>query len=220
MVLRIARLLRAIRESGPRAVLVAAVAKRRGAKQKLREFARMCRFVRGRQPRIVVEIGTMRGGTLWAWCRLAAEDALIVSIDLPGGDFGGGYDKSQASRIATYSRRGQRLHLIRGDSHAVATLSELKQTLSGRLIDLLFIDGDHTYEGVKQDYAMYAPLVTAGGMIAFHDILPCRPEDGDVHRLWEEIKSSEDWREFVAPEEQSWRGRWGGIGVLIRQETT
>jgi hypothetical protein len=161
----------------------------------------------------------MRGGSLWAWTRLAAADALLVSIDLPGGKFGGGYDNSEASRITTYPRLNQKLHLIRGDSHSETTLNELKHTLDGRLIDLLFIDGDHAYEGVTQDYAMYAPLVSPEGMVAFHDIRPCRPEDGDVHRLWEEIKADGEWHEFISPDEPSWRGQWGGIGLLIARPT-
>jgi hypothetical protein len=36
----------------------------------------------------------------------------------------------------------------------------------------LFIDGDHTYEGVRRDFEMYSPLVRKGGIIAFHDIYP------------------------------------------------
>jgi predicted O-methyltransferase YrrM len=38
-------------------------------------------------------------------------------------------------------------------------------------VDLIFIDGDHSYEGVKQDFEIYAPLVRSDGLIAFHDIL-------------------------------------------------
>ena len=35
------------------------------------------------------------------------------------------------------------------------------------MLDLLFIDGDHSYEGVRQDYKMYSKLVRDGGLIAF-----------------------------------------------------
>lgn len=38
--------------------------------------------------------------------------------------------------------------------------------------DLLFIDADHTYEGVARDFTRYSPLVSPGGIIAFHDALP------------------------------------------------
>ena len=35
--------------------------------------------------------------------------------------------------------------------------------------DLLFIDADHTYNGVKNEHELYAPMVAKGGIIAFHD---------------------------------------------------
>jgi predicted O-methyltransferase YrrM len=212
---RMRRFLAALRESGGHATLVAIRAKRLGAKQKLREFACLCRLVEQRRPRVVVEIGTMRGGTLWAWCRLAAADALLVSIDLPGGAFGGGYGGHEMVRLKGYAETAQRLALIRADSHASSTLSELTQVLDGRLIDLLFIDGDHTYEGVRSDYETYAPLVAPGGLIVFHDILPCGREHGNVSKLWDELQSGVECREFVDKTDVSWRGQWGGIGVLF-----
>ena len=43
------------------------------------------------RPSTVVEIGTASGGTLFMLTRVASTDATIVSIDLPGGAFGGGY---------------------------------------------------------------------------------------------------------------------------------
>jgi predicted O-methyltransferase YrrM len=42
--------------------------------------------------------------------------------------------------------------------------------LNEQNLDFLFIDGDHTYKGVKEDFEMYSPLVRKGGVIAFHDI--------------------------------------------------
>jgi hypothetical protein len=39
----------------------------------------------------------------------------------------------------------------------------------GQTISLLFIDGDHVYEGVKKDFILWEPWVIKGGMIAFHD---------------------------------------------------
>jgi len=42
-------------------------------------------------------------------------------------------------------------------------------TKCGGNIELLFIDGDHTYDGVKRDYNLYYPMVKVGGLIAFHD---------------------------------------------------
>lgn len=49
--------------------------------------------------------------------------------------------------------------------------------------DLVIIDGDHTYDAVKADYAAYGPL---GRIVMFHDIAGLRDCEG-VARLWEEI---------------------------------
>lgn len=38
--------------------------------------------------------------------------------------------------------------------------------------DFIWIDGDHTYEAVRQDYEDWLPLITQGGIIAFHDSAP------------------------------------------------
>jgi len=43
---------------------------------------------------------------------------------------------------------GQKIHLIRADSHKVKTLEQAKAILGGKGIDFLFIDGDHSYDGV------------------------------------------------------------------------
>jgi cephalosporin hydroxylase len=217
VLVRLFRLAAATTEAGPRAVLLTLRAKRRGGKQKLREFALLARLVRKHRPRVVLEIGTMHGGTLWAWCQLASQDALLISIDLPGGAFGGGYSEAEIQRLRQYARPGQTLELIRADSHDPATLERLQRTLAARQIDLLFIDGDHTYEGVALDYEMYASLVGTGGLIAFHDVLPGRLEDGDVSRFWNEIRRHHPHREFTDPGDRGWRGQWGGIGVLLKR---
>ena len=57
---------------------------------------------------------------------------------------------------------------IVGDSRLPETVEKLKARLAGRPIDLLFIDGLHTYEAVKSDYEMYGPMTKH--IIALHDI--------------------------------------------------
>ncbi len=75
---------------------------------------------------------------------------------------------------------------------------------------LLFIDGDHTYEGVKKDFDMYSPLVKKGGIVAFHDIVQVSDAGVEVARFWNEVKSSYQHREIIEDPQQG----WGGIGVL------
>jgi predicted O-methyltransferase YrrM len=189
----------------------------RGALQKVKEFTGLVTMVRELQPKVVVEIGSAKGGTLYGWCQLATPDATIVSIDLPGGDFGGGMDQVHAALVGTYAKPGQAMHFLPRDSHAPETLDDLKTILAGRQIDLLMIDGDHTYEGVKSDYEMYAPLVRAGGLVAFHDVLPhpgfpsCK-----VDELWDQLKHADGVSEFFDYEQLAEWGQWGGVGVLVK----
>jgi predicted O-methyltransferase YrrM len=82
---------------------------------------------------------------------------------------------------------------IRGDSDDPDTLNELRRVLDGRFIDLLFLDADLTYDGVRADFEMYDPLVRSGGIVAYHDILP-RPayREFEVHKYWQEIAQTRE----------------------------
>jgi cephalosporin hydroxylase len=165
-------------------------------------------------PRAILEIGTARGGTLFLLCHVASDDALLVSVDLPGGDFGGGYPPAMSPLLTSFAQRGQVVELLRADSHSPATLAEIERLLDGRQLDFLLIDGDHTSEGVRQDFRMYSPLVRKGGRIAFHDIVPGRPDlAGGVPDYWLELKASRSVRELV---DDSNQGAYG-IGVIEKK---
>ena len=136
------------------------------------EIGELLRRVQAEPPRTVLELGTANGGSLFLFTRVAAEDATIVSVDLPGGAFGGGYAASRRRLYASFARPGQRLELLRADSHDPRTRDEVERALGGRQADFLFIDGDHSLEGVRADFELYEPLVRDGGLVAFHDIVP------------------------------------------------
>lgn len=175
------------------------------------EFADLCEEIGRLAPKAALEIGTYSGGTLFMLCRLSAPDATIISIDLPGGAFGGGYTWMQQMVFRKFTRGQQKLCCIRADSHSSKTVAETLDVLHGTKLDYLFIDGDHTYEGVKQDFELYAPLVGKGGIIVFHDIAK-HAEDRNCHvdLFWNEVKSAFRHREIIAQQNQD----WGGIGIL------
>lgn len=182
-----------------------------GALQVREELLALAEIIAARQPERALEIGTYRGGTLFLLTRLASPNATIISVDLPGGRFGGGYSDQRAWFYKHFARRSQRLHLLRGDSHSAEMFGRVKTTLSGQPLDYLFIDGDHRYEGVKRDFEMYAPLVRRGGIIAMHDIVEHLPSSGcEASRLWDEIKPRYRHVEIVTNKCQG----WAGIGVL------
>lgn len=172
------------------------------------ELEQFLSIIQRQAPRTVLEIGTAKGGTLLFWAWAAAENAEIITVDLPHGPFGGGHRRSQAWLYRRFARENQRIRFIRGDSHADETLKRVKGLLRGRQVDFLFIDGDHSYEGVRQDYQLYSPLVRPGGLLAFHDIAPGAAEAvGGVPAFWAELKPANDGEEIV----EDWKQ--GGYGV-------
>jgi len=163
------------------------------------------------KPRFILEIGTQNGGSLFLLSQIASPDAAIISIDLSNGPFGGGYHKSRISLYKSFAKFKQKIHLMRDDSHQSETLKKVKTILAGNQLDFLFIDGDHTYDGVKKDFEMYGPLVKNDGLIAFHDIVPGLAEHvGGVPQFWQEIKSQYNTEEIVG----DWRQGAAGIGLV------
>jgi len=188
---------------------------KKGATQKTTEFASLLRLLKRRKLKSIVEIGTAQGGTLYAWCKIAGSDAAIISIDLPGGPFGGGYTLNDIKKFRKYKRKNQHIYFLRKNSHKQETKNKLAEILGGRKIDLLFIDGDHRYKGVKKDFQLYSPLVKQNGLIVFHDILyhPKVPEC-KVNKFWNEIKRKYKNAAFIDKQGDRGWGQWGGIGVI------
>jgi predicted O-methyltransferase YrrM len=177
------------------------------------EFVELLKIFQELNPKYILEIGTASGGSLFCFGKLAKDDATIISIDLPGGKFGGGYPEWKVPIYKAFTKKNQKLYLLRKDSHSQETLEEVKKILNGNQLDFLFIDGDHSYEGVKKDFEMYSPLVKKGGIIAFHDIVPGPKENvGGVPEFWEEIKRNFQTQEIV----KDWNQNGYGLGVIFK----
>jgi len=173
-------------------------------RSEIRKFSKIFAKIR---PKTVLEIGTAEGGTLFLLTRLSDPNALILSIS---------FSRKRTFREIFYhsfAMYNQKLFFLERDSHKLSTLEELKKILKNRQIDVLFIDGDHSYEGVKKDFEMYGPLVKKKGIIAFHDIVKVSPDfapDVEVNKFWNEIKENYEYKELV----EDWNQEWGGIGVI------
>jgi predicted O-methyltransferase YrrM len=164
-------------------------------------------------PATICEIGAASGGTLCALAHAATGTAVIVSLDC---DF-------TAARLAAFphlGRAGQTIVCVDGDSHDAQIRDVVTTALKGRMLDVLFVDGDHHYEGVRADFETYRSLVRPGGLIAFHDIVPdfktrfdapTSTDVGGVPRLWRELKARYPWAEEIVedPDQDGY-----GIGLL------
>ncbi|MCI0461500.1 MAG: class I SAM-dependent methyltransferase [Gemmataceae bacterium] len=159
--------------------------------QKRTEILGLLRLVQELRPRRLLEIGSANGGTLFLLTRVAGPDARLLSLDLAP-------TRARRAVFPTFARPDQQLTCLQGDSHEPATLRQVEDWLGGGQLDFLFIDGDHSYEGVARDYSMYGPLVRAGGIVAFHDIVPdfrtrhglaSSSYAGGVPRFWGELRA-------------------------------
>jgi predicted O-methyltransferase YrrM len=166
-------------------------------------------LVRSTRPQAVLEIGLDEGGTLFLWTRASTVDARLISIDTrPVGPLG-------MCAPFPFARRGlavgaQRIDLVMpADSHNLSTLARIEQLLGDHAVDFLFIDGDHSRDGVWKDFEMYSPLVRPGGLIAFHDVSQVTaPSTEGVAQFWAEFTAEHETEEYVANREPGF-----GIGV-------
>ena len=172
--------------------------------QKRSEILSLANAVADIKPKTILEIGTCNGGTLFIWSNIASD--LVITCDL---------NKSKV-REELYSQfppgnSDCKVISLEGDSHKQSFAEKVKQTINGREVDFLFIDGDHTEPGVRQDYEMYSPLVRKGGLIAFHDILEKQPTpQNQVYYFWKDIKQKTVTEEFVNDYDQT----GFGIGII------
>ncbi len=166
------------------------------------------------RPRRVLEIGTARGVTTYLLSHFAAADGHVVTCDL-----------TQRGSVALRrgNRRRQSIEALELDSHSAEGRRRLHECFPDG-VDMLFIDGDHTYEGVRQDFLDYADLLRPRSLLVFHDIV----EDfrtrygivtwswvGGVPRFWRDLKAAAP-SDFVIEELVRNPKQDGlGIGVVI-----
>jgi len=194
------------------------------ATQKRGEILGLMRRVTSLESRRVCEIGGAAGGTLFLLSRACPAGTRVLSVDLL-------YSLAQRLAYHRIGGPGQRITCLAADSHATRTVGTVRRWLSGEALDVLFIDGDHTYAGVREDFVRYAPLVRPGGIVALHDINPdyrtrfgqeTAAWVGEVPCLWDEVKRAfPNCEELIEDPEQDGYGigivPWDGVMRLSEE---
>lgn len=114
---------------------------------------------------LIVNIGAGAGTSGLAFVE-ARPDTMLVTVDIQ--DESSPFGCLQGERLVFESAGfasllGVQWHQIHGSSPDVG------KTWEGRMADMIFIDGDHSYEGCKADIQSWIPNLKAGGVLAIHD---------------------------------------------------
>jgi predicted O-methyltransferase YrrM len=108
-----------------------------------------------------LEIGCYGGGS--ACLLLQRPNTNVVSVDL-------GHPippEVVLKNVSVLNKHNNKYEYIQGDSKDINNFNKVK--IIHNQVDILFIDGDHTYNGVKSDFELYSKLVKDGGYIVFDD---------------------------------------------------
>lgn len=156
------------------------------------------------KPRVIVELGTYYGTSYCAFCQAIKElqwPARCFAVDTWEGDAQSRYYGVEV--LADLKRYHDSLYsdfstLMR------STFDDASHAFADETIDLLHIDGFHSYETVKHDFSTWLPKLSSAAVVLFHDTTVLEPGFG-VWKFWDEVRREHPHFEFTHEH---------GLGVL------
>lgn len=143
-------------------------------------------LVREFQPQRIVELGTHSGNSFLAMCESIYDHKLqssIYAVDTWQGEaHSGRYTGKVYERLLDYTRQRYPFAAL-----LKKTFDEASNDFEEGHVDLLHIDGLHTYAAVRHDYEQWLPKMNDPSIMLFHDIAE-RRDDFGVWKLWQELK--------------------------------
>lgn len=140
------------------------------------------------KPRLIVELGTYSGNAYFAFCQAAKHISLetrCFAVDTWQGDIHvGSYGNEVYQRVKTINEK----HFSGFSTLLKMTFDDALNTFEDGSIDLLHIDGTHTYEAVRHDFVSWLPKMSDQGIVLLHDTLVEREGFG-VKQFFGEIQS-------------------------------
>ena len=143
-------------------------------------------LIKNLKPKRFVELGTHKGDSYLAFCQAVKyyqTNTECFSVDTWQGDeHAGAYGENIYETLATY--HDERYHTF--SSLLKMKFDEALPSIENGSIDLLHIDGLHTYEAVKYDFETWLPKLSNRGVVLFHDTV-VKYGNFKVWQLWDEL---------------------------------
>lgn len=163
------------------------------------------------RPKKVVELGTHLGCSLFSFSQAIKDSKLNTSIDAVdtwlGDEHAGDYSEIIINKVKEIKNKYYsklKIKLLR------KTFDQANQKYPDNSIDILHIDGYHTYEAVKHDYDMWFDKVKEDGIILLHDSA-VKDSNFGIHKLLKQIKK--DYKIIEFPHSY-------GLGVVFKSAKT
>lgn len=159
------------------------------------------------QPKIVVELGTYKGNSLFSFAQAIKDSNLntkLHCVDSWEGDKHAGFygDEVYQGFLKIYEKKYKNIPL---EIHRMF-FDDAVDKFKDHSINVLHIDGLHTYEAVKHDFETWLPKVDkTSGIILLHDVCE-KKDDFGVYKLWAEIQKK--YKTFTF-------NHYHGLGVII-----
>lgn len=139
------------------------------------------------RPKIFVELGTHYGHSYFAFCQSVVEATLATkcyAVDTWQGDeHAGQYNDDVFTKVNMYHQR----HYAHFSRLLRMNFDDAVNYFSDQSINLLHIDGLHTYEAVRHDFETWLPKLASGAIVLFHDT-NVRERGFGVWKFWEELQ--------------------------------
>lgn len=144
--------------------------------------------IREVSPKIFVELGTHSGNSYFSFCQSVAEAGLSIkcyAVDTWQGDeHAGQYSDQIFNEVSAHNQE-----YYAGFSRLLRMpFDDAASYFANESIDLLHIDGLHTYEAVRHDFEMWLPKLAPGAVVLFHDT-NVRERNFGVWKFWEELQA-------------------------------
>ena len=163
-------------------------------------------LIQFQKPKKIVELGTYSGTSFFSFCQAVKDEQLpaeCFAIDTWKGDPHSGFYEEEIYQLVT---EVSNVHFPGISKLIRSTFDESVNMFEDGTIDLLHIDGYHTFDAVSHDYHTWYPKVAKEGIVLFHDIAVRDREDFGVFKFWDQLKEKYPTIEF---------GHSSGLGVLF-----